>query len=161
LSGQPAFFQQAENKAENIAAAASRLFLGVKLQCAQCHDDGPDRSGANWSQVQFWEFAAFFPNRNGPAAQVQIPGKKKVVQARFLDGSSPQWLTGPGSVAMVSEWITSPNNEYFAKAIVNRMWHYFMGIGFVDPVDAASEETPASHPELLDELARQFVAHRF
>src|ERR1700691_43035 len=57
--------------------------------------------------------------------------------------------------------MTGPNNSYFAHTIVNRMWHYLMGVGFVDPVDAASEGNPASHPELLDELARQFVSHRF
>lgn len=153
-----AFFQQAlENKTEVIAGATSRLFLGVKLECAQCHDD---KSGGNWTRVQFWQYAAFFNRQNG-GQKITIPDKKTEVQARFLDGASPQWRGGASSFTILSEWMTSQNNPYFARAFVNRMWHYLMGIGFVDPVDSASEENPASHPELLDELARQFVAHRF
>jgi hypothetical protein len=160
LTGQQGnvFRQALENKSESIAGATSRLFLGTKLECAQCHDD---RSGGSWTRTQFWQYAAFFANPNGSNAQITIPDKKQVVQARFLDGTSPQWRSGANSMTILSEWMTGPNNEYFAKAIVNRMWHYLMGVGFVDPVDAASDANPASHPELLDELARQFVAHRF
>jgi hypothetical protein len=160
LTGQQGnlFRQAGENKAENLAGITSRLFLGVKLQCAQCHDD---RSGGSWTRTQFWEYAAFFANPNGSSPQIKIPDKNQTVQARFLDGASPQWRGGANSMTILTEWITSQNNPYFAKAVVNRMWHYFMGVGFVDPVDAASDENPASHPELLDELARQFVAHRF
>lgn len=155
-----AFFQQAlENKPEVIAGATARLFLGVKLECAQCHDD---KSGGGWTRTQFWESAAFFTNRGGAGgASIMIPDKKQTVQARFLDGVSPQWRSGANSMTIWSEWLTSQNNPYFARATVNRMWHYMMGIGFTDPVDSASEENAPSHPELLDELSRQFVAHKF
>jgi hypothetical protein len=152
------FYQASENKAEVIAANTARLFLGIKVECAQCHDD---RSGGSWTRTQFWEFAAFFANRNSRNAQITIPDRKEVVQAKFLDGTVPQWKNNQTAQAAVAEWITSSSNPYFARAIVNRMWGYFLGVGIVDPVDAASEANPASHPELLDELAAQFVAHKY
>lgn len=161
LTNQQGYYQANENKAETIASNTSRLFLGIRLECAQCHDD---RSGGNWTRAQFWEYAAFFANRNAKGgAKIPIPDdkKKRVVEARFLDGATPQWQKGDTSQTLVAQWLTSANNPYFAKAIVNRMWHYFLGVGLVDPVDAASEENLPSHPELLEELARQFVAHKF
>ncbi len=152
------FYQAGENKAETIAANTARLFLGVKVECAQCHDD---RSGGSWTRTQFWEFAAFFANRGGRDAQIAIPDKKVTVKAKFLDGTVPQWKNNQTSQVVAAEWITSPSNPYFARAIVNRMWAYFLGVGIVDPVDAASEVNLPSHPELLDELAQQFIAHKF
>ena len=152
------FYQVGENKAEVVAANTARLFLGVKVECAECHDD---RSGGNWTRTQFWEFAAFFANRNGINAQIAIPDKKVTVKARFLDGTDPQWKNGSNSMTVLAAWMTDGNNPYFARAIVNRMWAYFLGVGLVDPVDAASEANLPSHPELLDELAQQFVANKF
>ena len=152
------FSQVAENKPEVIAANTARLFLGVKVECAQCHDD---RSGGSWTRTQFWEFAAFFANRNGTNAQIAIPEKKVTVQAKFLDGTAPEWKNGTNSMGVLSQWLIAGNNPYFAKAIVNRMWAYFLGVGLVDPVDNASEANLPSHPELLDELAQQFVANKF
>jgi hypothetical protein len=152
------FYQASEGKPEVIAANTARLFLGVKVECAQCHDD---RSGGSWTRVQFWEFAAFFGNRTGNGAQITIPDKKQTVQAKFLDGTAPQWQKNATPQQTVAEWMTNGSNPYFAKAIVNRMWGYFLGVGIVDPVDNASEANPASHPELLDELAAQFVANKF
>ncbi|MBY0525784.1 MAG: DUF1549 and DUF1553 domain-containing protein [Gemmataceae bacterium] len=152
------FAQANENKAETIAGNTARLFLGVKLECAQCHDD---KSGGNWTRMQFWEYAAFFNRNGGTPPTIPIPDKKTVAQARFLDGTSPQWRGGANSQTVLADWMTSGTNPFFAKAVVNRMWHYFMGVGLVDPVDAASEENVPSHPELLDELARQFAAHNF
>ena len=90
------FYQANENKPENIAGNTSRLFLGVKLECAQCHDD---RSGPRgyWTRDQFWEYAAFFATGNGPVRcrrRSTIPGQEPdVVQAQFLDGRSPTGRT--------------------------------------------------------------------
>jgi hypothetical protein len=155
------FYQANENKPENIASNTSRLFLGVKLECAQCHDD---RSGGHWTRKQFWEYAAFFTgiNRGGAKAEIKIPDKNQVVQARFLDGAQPTIKPGSAPQLTLADWMTSANNPFFARAAVNRMWHYFMGTGLVDPVDfMAIDDNPPSHPELLDELAFQFAAHNF
>lgn len=167
--GATVFYQANEYKPENLAANASRVFLGVKLECAQCHD----HPFARWSRKQFWEMAAFFTEvpqqirRPNPAPmpmaepgkrQIQIPGTDKIVQARFLDGKEPQLTADTSSRKVLADWITDANNPYFARAVVNRYWAQLFGIGLVDPVDELeNDEHPASHPELLDELARAFV----
>jgi hypothetical protein len=158
------FYQINEFKPENLAAAASRLFLGIKLECAQCHDD---RSGGSWTQTQFWSLAAFFagvdPQRGQPTdkREIEIPVKKKVVRARFLDGVQPTWKPGNNPRAVLADWFTSSKNPYFARAAVNHLWAYFFGTGLTDPVDEQGAHNPPSHPELLDELARQFADHGF
>jgi hypothetical protein len=161
-----AFYQANEYKAENLAANTSRLFLGVKLECAQCHDHPFNK----YTRKQFWEYAAFFtglqpqfrPNGAVPAAAVlKIPGTNKEAKPHFLDGNEPQAKQGVNNRQLLAEWMTRADNPFFARAAVNRLWAHFFGIGLVEPVDDLSEENPASHPELLDELARQFVAHRY
>jgi hypothetical protein len=166
------FFQANEGKPENLASNTSRLFLGVKLECAQCHDD---RSGGSWTREQFWEYAAFFSNftpgrfgqfqqqqGGGGPAKIKIPDKNVVVEAKFLDGKQPQWRAGTSPQIILGEWLTSRDNPYFARAAANRMWYYFLGTGLVDPVDQmATEENPPSHPEIVDELAYQFAGHGF
>jgi hypothetical protein len=162
----PSLFDQInESKPENLAGATSRLFLGIKLECAQCHND---RSGGNWTQTEFWSFAAFFAaqgnqrnhQRNHPRT-IAVPGKNEVVQARFLRGAEPTFNPGDNSREIVADWLVSPTNTFFARAGVNRIWSYFFGIGLVDPVDEQGDHNLPSHPELLDELARQFTDHGF
>jgi hypothetical protein len=170
------FFRANENKPENIAGSTARLFLGVKLECAQCHDD---RSGGSWTRTQFWELAAFFADlerprganqfafaadREEPAgpARIKIPDKDKWVDARFLDGAEPQWKPGAKPRTLLAEWMATADNAWFARAAANRVWGYFLGTGLVEPVDAlGSAENLPSHPELLNELAREFAAHQF
>ncbi len=147
------FFQINENKPENLAASTSRLFLGIKLECAQCHDD---RSGGNWSQEQFWSFAAFFAGKG-----IAIPGRKKTIRARFLDDAEPNWKASDNPRIVLADWLVSDKNPYFARAAVNRLWAHFFGTGLTDPIDEQGSHNPPSHPELLDELAQQFIAHNF
>ncbi len=169
------FYLANENKPEDLASRSSRLFLGVKLECAQCHND---RSGGSWKRTQFWEYAAFFAglrsdqgtpsvvvaprNEKAGLPRIQIGGSTTWVEARFLDGSQPD---GPRAVRprqALAEWIARGDNPWFARAAVNRLWHYFLGLGLIDPVDGlGAQDNLPSHPELLDELARQFVAHDF
>jgi len=158
----PSLFDQInESKPETLAGTTSRLFLGIKLECAQCHND---RSGGNWTQTEFWSFAAFFAaqgnQRNNPRT-IAIPGKNEVVQARFLRGAEPTFNPGDNSREIIADWLVSPTNAFFARAGANRIWSYFFGIGLVDPVDEQGDHNLPSHPELLDELARQFTDHRY
>jgi hypothetical protein len=164
-----------ENKPEDLASRTSRLLLGVKLECAQCHND---RSGGNWKRTQFWEYAAFFadlrtdqgmgsvvvaprPQKVGPA-RIQISGSDTWVAARFPDGSQPDWQRHVTPRQALADWIARADNPWFARAAVNRLWHTFFGQGLIDPVDGlGTPDNPPSHPELLDELVRQFVAHDF
>jgi hypothetical protein len=169
------FYLANENKAENLASRTSRLLLGVKLECAQCHDD---RSGGKWKRAQFWEYAAFFaglrqdqgtatvvvaPREQKPGpARIQIGGSDTWVEARFPDGAKPDWQPGVTPRQALAGWVTRGDNPWFARAGVNRLWHSFFGVGLIDPVDGlGSVDNPPSHPELLDELVRQFVAHDF
>jgi hypothetical protein len=166
-----AFYQAKQVAPENLAAATSRMFLGIRIECAQCHDHPFDK----WKREQFWSYAAFFggivrQGQNGIFSQVRevpdrrelaIPDTDQVVQAVYLDGTNPQWRFRVGSRETLAKWITSPDNRFFTRTVVNRLWGYFMGAGIVDPVDDFGEANPPSHPVLLDELAQEFAARKF
>jgi hypothetical protein len=166
-----AFYQANELKPENLAAATSRLFLGVKLECAQCHNHPREA----WTREQFWQYAAFFAGvqTTPPSGKIaygkglsenralEIPGSGKIVLARYLDGTEPRWQPDSQPREVLASWMTGTQNHLFARTAANRLWAHFFGIGIIDPVDEAGDLNPPSHPELLDELARQFVAHHF
>jgi hypothetical protein len=165
-----AFYLAKDAKPENLAASTARLFLGVRIECAQCHD----HPSATWTRKHFWSYAAFFaglqrgsPEGGGAIREVfdrrdiKIPGGQTSAEARFLDETEPRWKYNVGARTTLAEWLTAPRNPYFARTAVNRLWAHFFGFGLVDPVDDFRPDNPPSHPELLDELARQFVAHRF
>src|SRR5262245_24190361 len=170
--GSPAAFYQAnEFRPENLAGSTARLFLGVTLECAQCHD----HPFAKWTRDQFWEYAAFFtdlpqqgrqvgvgqqPPARMPRGEIKVMGTGKVVKARFLDGKEPTWIDA-GTRPTLVEWMTATDNPYFARAAVNRLWAHFFGTGLVEQTAGSEEDTPAVYSKLLDELAREFVEHNF
>lgn len=161
-----AFYVAKDAKPENLAAATSRVFLGVQLECAQCHD----HPFASWSRDQFWGLAAFF---NGiersdgglrealDRREMLIPNSDRTVPATFLDDREPQWRFKESPRVTLSNWMTRPDNPFFARAAVNRLWGFVFGVGLVDPVDDFHEKNPSSHPELLDVLTRAFVDSGF
>jgi hypothetical protein len=167
-----AFFQAKEFLPENLAASTARLFLGVNVGCAQCHN----HPFADWKREQFWSFAAFYagirPQRRGDFVvpgpedmanrRIQLPGSDRILDARFLDGRVPQWKEGANPREVLADWITSADNPFFARATVNRLWSYFFGLGLIEPVDEmVGAEVSGHHPELIDELAREFIAHGY
>jgi hypothetical protein len=166
-----AFYQSKLGKPENLAASTARLFLGIRLECAQCHNHPFGR----WTREQFWGQAAFFGgirtqgdngiysplNEVADRRELAIPGTERVAQARFLDGKEPQWKYKVSARNTLADWMTASDNPFFARAAVNRLWAHFFGVGIVDPVDDLNDENKPSHPELLDEMARQFAAHGF
>jgi hypothetical protein len=170
-----AFFLANEKKPENLAGSTARIFMGVRLECAQCHD----HPFAHWSRTQFWEMAAFFATvqpeflKTGKGAvvllpakprprEIKIPGTDKVVRAKFLTGKDPELVAGAEPRTILAAWLTDRANPYFAQTAVNRVWSHFFGVGLIDPVDdEPTDENPASHPELLADLCRQFVAHDY
>jgi Protein of unknown function (DUF1553)/Protein of unknown function (DUF1549) len=158
--GAAAFRHAFEDKPENLAAATARLFLGIKLECAQCHDD---RSGGGWTRRQFWQLAAFFAApRAGQAPRLRIGGRGAWAEARFLEGGPPDWKGAMMPREVLGGWVARADNPWFARAAVNWIWRDLFGIGLVDPVDGLGvDDNPPSHPVLLDELARQFVLHDF
>ena len=98
--------------------------------------------------------------KNQGQVEIKIPDTKTTVSGRFLGHGSGDFVR-PFPREAVADWITSDDNPYFARAAVNRAWAHFFGTGLVDPIDDFDPSNPASHPELLDELARQFVAHGY
>lgn len=168
------YYLAKEAKPENLAASIARTFLGIRIECAQCHN----HPTAQWKQEQFWSLAAFFAGLQRPNAgnnafapvrevmdrrELAIPNDPsgRIVQAMFLDGMEPQWKFKVGPRQTLADWVTAPDNPYFARAAANRIWAHFFGIGIIEPVDDMDPENPPSHPELLDELAKQLIAHNF
>jgi hypothetical protein len=161
-----AFLFVNENKPENVAASVSRMFLGVKIECAQCHDHPFE----TWTRNQFWEFASFFAGlqptgmaRRLPAEAVEIrsltiPDLNKKVSAKFLDGKEPLFQDRVSSRVTLMDWMSAKGNPYFARNAVNRMWAYFFGAGLIDPLDEPGEQNPPSHPQLLEDLSQAFTA---
>jgi hypothetical protein len=166
----------ANPSADKITDSVSKLFLGVQLQCAQCHN----HPFTKWKQDEYWAMAAFFmkvrpDNVNRAARQGNSPGisesgrgraarlpeSARTVPARFLGGEQPKLNTSEPYRPVLAEWITSAKNPYFARAIVNRTWGQFFGRGFVNPIDDMHEGNAPSHPELLQKLADGFVADGF
>lgn len=168
-----AFYAAKEVKPENLAAATARMFLGIRLECAQCHDHPFD----HWKRSDFWSYSAFFAGleraQPGPGGflaglqeffgqrKVKIPDTDQFVEPVFLDGKPLARGTALTPRQAVTAWIVSDSNPYFAKTAVNRLWGHFLGAGIVDPIDDFSEANPASHPELLDALSREFAAARY
>lgn len=170
-----AFFVVRELKPENLAAGTARAFLGVRLDCAQCHDHPFDR----WSQQQFWNMAAFYSGFSRPEGSddnpammmtmaeqtdrrsIAIPGTEEVVPAMFLTGGQPEWGDQQKPRGVLADWIVGRDNPWFAKMAVNRIWAQFFGRGIVDPVDDFSDSNPPSHPDVLQMLADDFTEHGY
>jgi hypothetical protein len=167
-----AYYVAKDLKPENLGGATARLFLGVKIECAQCHN----HPFGDWKREQFWGYAALFagvqrqqqgdfavPAPEDPSKRsLKIPNTEKVISAAFLDGKQPDWTAKPNGREALADWMTAPDNPYFARAASNRIWYTLLGVGLTDPVDEmVGGQGVASHPEVLDELARQFIAHQF
>ena len=152
---------------ENIATNISQVFLGVRLECARCHNHPWEK----WTQDDFWGFAAFFGRMGikdtyeNDESQVLLKLKGEVIHPKTKKPVGPKYLDGPNEVERPDEdireklaaWITSPRNPWFPRAIVNRMVRHYLGRGLVEPVDDFRVTNPASNEALLAALAKDFV----
>lgn len=157
------------------ATLISQLFLGVRLECAKCHHHPFEK----WSQRDFYSFAAYFGKvgRKGKGLSPPISGGEEIIYVSTKgdvrhpvteEVLKPAPLFGSTDVAdgtdpreALVDWMTSPDNGYFAKVQVNRVWAHLMGRGIVDPVDDLRSTNPPSNPALLDALAEHFQEHGF
>lgn len=156
---------------QDVAGAASRAFLGVQIQCAQCHDHKTEV----WKQADFESFAASFARvdiqvlEKGRAFAVREGDRpsrrlRRNEAARGMAKAAPRALDGTdlggeGSPrAHLAAWITSRDNPWTSRAFVNRLWAKYLGMGFVDPVDDFRPSVPPVLPELLDAVAERFEA---
>ena len=152
----------------------TQLFLGVRMVCAQCHDHPFEK----WTQNQYYQLAAFFAAvgmKPGFDADEQIvylkrddndikhPKTNKVVDAEYLIASAglPPIADFRDRREALADWLTSAKNPFFAKAIVNRVWSYFLGRGIIEPVDDIRGSNPPINPDLLDALEQDFIASGF
>lgn len=156
---------------EDMTGSAARLFLGTQIQCAQCHDHPFDK----WKQRDFYGMAAFFARvkyeqviiaeslTELPAGEIRLGGRPEgdVIAPRFLAVDKDASVGSRPRREVLADWITSPDNKRFARAIVNRVWAQFFGRGFVHPIDDFSDNNPPSCPEALDALADGFVHSGF
>ncbi|MEO1530334.1 MAG: DUF1549 domain-containing protein [Planctomycetota bacterium] len=157
-SGPPNFHRTSPNPREQ-AEFVSELFMGSRLRCANCHNHPLDR----WTQDDYHGLAAIFAKlqrgrviRDRPSGQTVHPRTRQPAIPK-LPGMTldPSASVSRGDLA---DWLTAPENPYFAKAIVNRLWKRLMGRGLVEPVDDFRDTNPATHPLLLEKLADDFIA---
>lgn len=165
----------------DLTGKLSKLFLGVQIQCAQCHNHPSEK----WKQEDFRSLAACFartglsplePRASGLVRKVELRdqpgpsfggGKMAAADLRLIALAPPRALDGTDFSASdnrrraLASWLTAPANPWFARAIVNRYWGHLVGRGLVEPVDDFRRGNPASAPAPLDALARDFVAHQY
>lgn len=177
----PANYYRANRDPATRGETTARLFLGIRLQCARCHNHPFDR----WSQDDYYDWAAVFAGidyeivdnkrrdkfdkhefvgeqvvKVSPEAKFNNARTGKPAQPRFL-GQADSLESPSNRLNQLAAWLTSPANDPFVRSQVNLVWYHLMGRGLVDPVDDLRLTNPASHPELLQSLADQFVEDGF
>jgi hypothetical protein len=166
-----AWFRQVRDPQTEMEDTA-QLFLGMRLQCAQCHHHPFEK----WSQQDYYGLTAFFSNvsrKQGPnAGEDVVYAKRGVPSAVNKKTKQPVAPAGLGATPLeltpdddprqaLADWLTSKENPFFARSLVNRYWKHFFGRGLVDPEDDMRETNPPSNPELLTALAKYFVYTRY
>ncbi len=151
---------------ENMA----QLFLGARIQCAQCHNHPFDR----WTQNDYYGMVAFFARTQkkscedmmdvlvyeAPSGETSHPVTQKQVAPKFLGGALAT-TTDRERRTILADWLTAPDNRLVARNLANIYWQHFFGVGIIDPVDDARVSNPPSNSELLDALAARLVAVDF
>ena len=187
-SGPLLFYAAAKMNAEELAARTSRSFLGMRLECAQCHDHPTD----DWTQEDFWGLAAYFAQISRPRGKIEMVSPVlRVRDAKFGDVKLPETdiviepklpfgrSEGHGMTEtdvaelknaevidssrrqQLAVWITSPQNSQFSQATVNRIWAHLFGRGIINPVDDMGGYHEPVSPQLLNQLGRYFVQSDF
>jgi hypothetical protein len=165
---------------QDLTETTAQLFLGIRLQCAKCHQHPFEK----WSQRDYYQFAAFFarierskadtlnveqtvtvaaigevshPKTNAVMTPAPLPLGSKTRLLRFAASNNPK----TDRRVLLADWLTQKDNRQFAKTVVNRYWSYLMGRGIVHPADDMRVTNPPSNPELLDALSQDFIAHGY
>jgi hypothetical protein len=163
-------YYQNETDTLKVAENVAQVFMGMRVQCAQCHNHPFDR----WTQDDYYGFAAFFsqigrkgtddPREtivfNSGGGEVAHPVGGRVMKPKFLGGATPD-VAGKDRREVLAKWLASPDNPYFATNLANIVWAHFFGVGIIDPVDDVRVSNPASNPELLHELGKKFTEYKY
>jgi hypothetical protein len=175
----PANYYRIARDPQNLAETTAQLFLGIRMQCAKCHNHPFER----WTQNDYYSMAAFFarvkqkrdPNEPGPnpqtpgaeliyserSGEVTQPRTNQIMAPKFMGGATPTIPADKDRREILAQWLTGADNPFFAKSVVNRIWYHLNGRGIVDPVDDFRDSNPSANDELLDALAKDFVDHKF
>lgn len=171
----PANFYRIERGANDRMENLGQAFLGVRMSCARCHKHPFDR----WTTDDYWNFAAFMGkvgiaggrviddnvvnyNHGAQVVNMSVTGRNrgKVAPATYLGEKTPVKVEGD-LIVQLGDWMTAPQNPFFARATMNRLWSYYFGRGIIHPVDDMRATTPESVPGLLDALAKEFIDNKY
>ena len=164
-------YYQIERDTLKLSENVAQVFMGMRLQCAQCHNHPFDR----WTMDDYFSFAAFFSQIGRKSAQdprevivynrasgdMKHPVGGKTMEPVFLGAEKPEIKRGQDRRAVLAEWMASPENPFFSRNLSNIVWSHFFGIGIIDPVDDVRISNPASNPQLLDALANRFTEYNY
>lgn len=172
----PAVIYRDRREPADLTTMFSQLFLGTRLECARCHHHPNEK----WGQEDFYQFAAFFgplkqkgaglspPISAGtetfyfaPGGAVKHPVTGSVMAPRPPEGPDLKLPETVDPRRALADWLTAPDNPFFARAAVNRVWAAFFGRGLVEPVDDFRISNPCVNPALLNALAEDFVKHGY
>jgi hypothetical protein len=175
----PANYYRVAREPTVLAESTAQLFFGVRMQCAKCHNHPFER----WTQDDYYSLAAFFArvghkkDPSEPGLNPQTPGGEVIYEARagevtqprtgkvmppkIMGMPAPPIPPGKDRREVLAEQVTSKDNPFFARSVVNRVWFHLLGRGIVDPVDDFRDSNPSANDELLDALAKDFVAHKY
>ena len=161
---------------DEMTTLVTQLFLGIRLECAKCHHHPFEK----WGQDDFYGFAAYFArvDHKGTGLSPPISGGEEMIliaqngsvkhpltgaemAAKPLFGAAPSLADDADPREALATWITSPDNDYFAQVIVNRVWADLMGRGLVEPIDDLRATNPPSNAPLLKALADKFREQQF
>jgi len=165
------FWQSRDDQLHQVTADTAQVFLGLRLQCAKCHHHPYER----FSQDDYYGLAGFFtrlgrksfgePPPYFTAPNVTISERHPItgqqIEPKYLDGPIAKFSAEDDPRHALVDWMARPDNPFFARVLVNRLWGHFFGRGLVHEVDDLRETNPASNPELLEALAREFRDHRY
>ena len=163
-------YYQMEGDPKKVAENVAQVFMGMRIQCAQCHNHPLDR----WTMDDYYSFAAFFsqigrkrgedPREqiifNSGGGEVKHPVGGRVMTPKFLGGEVPD-VKGKDRRVVMAKWLASAENPYFAKNLANIVWNHFFGQGIINEVDDVRVSNPPVNSELLDKLGQKFTEYNY
>ncbi|MCY2966725.1 MAG: DUF1549 and DUF1553 domain-containing protein [Planctomycetota bacterium] len=165
------FWQSRDDQLHQTTADTAQVFLGQRLQCARCHHHPYEK----WGQDDYFGLAGFYtrlgrksfgeppPYYTSPTRTVGElhPITQQPIEPKFLDGAVAKFGPEEDPRQALVDWMAKPDNPFFAKALVNRMWGHFFARGIVQEIDDLRETNPPSNPELLAALSNEFIQYKF
>ncbi len=163
-------YYQNERDVLKVSENVAQVFMGMRIQCSQCHNHPFDR----WTMDDYYGFASFFSQVGRKQAddprevvvfsagggEVNHPVKGRPMKPKFLGGAEVE-TAGKDRRTVLANWLASPDNPYFAKNLANIVWNHFLGQGIIQEVDDVRVSNPASNQELLDELGKRSTSYRY